>query len=102
MATSSLDSLSDDLVIAILLALDLEDVLHLSRVNRRLHGLVSNYGEAVWQSLYQRMFGALDEWSKAGTWSERFRDRFPPPRATRACQGRLAAAVPAWHQLDCR
>ena len=76
MTDASLEALSDDVLLTVLCELELEDLLHISRVNRRLHELVSDGADSVWQQLHERTFGALDKWSKRDTWRDRFHDRF--------------------------
>uniref|UniRef100_A0A061S007 F-box domain-containing protein n=1 Tax=Tetraselmis sp. GSL018 TaxID=582737 RepID=A0A061S007_9CHLO len=73
------DSLSDELVVRVILqGLELEDVLHLSRVCRRFNVLVS-FSEQIWRYLTQSKFDVSLK-TRDQSWNKFFRVEFERQR----------------------
>ena len=78
-----LDQLPDDALLQVLVCLELEDLLHLSRTAARLRTLVATRAGPAWKALYLRNFQD-DRAPPAGrTWANHYRDRCTQTAAAR-------------------
>ena len=70
-----LDQLPDDALLQVLVFLELDDLLHLSRAAARLRALVATRAGPAWKALYLRNFQDDQTPPTGMTWANHYRDR---------------------------